>query len=556
MLDKLPGRLNFQPSLTTKGFLLYSPISILSFPVTILITNKDQSLWLMSFYGVLITILTYLVYITLITLGRKISASQANKILLFLIIPLLTGSARGGFFYCLVEIVDLQQPSNLLERVLSSTLTTIFWLYLANYLIGVSRNFLFKYQAALNQYLGSKTKQSTATQLSEKTVKTLTDLQLNLSAAVERYADKSDPESFRKLSAVLTQQINDQIRPISRRIWIRNLSEFPVFKIDQLFKDALVSLDFSWRIFVTLISFLSLFSNLAVRSLSESALRTLTFLIVLLGIRMVQNLLNKRGGLNPLRINLIYLITYGLLPVLISEAMVEASGYDGDWAATLLISPIAPVLMIVLSLLRLTAKDRSAILEILESSTGALSANQPAQEQIESASVASFLHNSLQSELLALSKKLAEAAENPDKNKAAALLEQVAAMTNRSIAEDFVKFAESPFERLVDVINSWKGILEIELDFDVESLSQNEKAAIIVQTIEEVATNVTRYDNATNLQISAVNSDLGITLSFQSNGGGKLVKAKGLGSNWFDKVAVSQWSITKNQNGSLLIIVI
>lgn len=510
----------------------------------------------MSFYGVLITILTYLVYITLITLGRKISASQANKILLFLIIPLLTGSARGGFFYCLVEIVDLQQPSNLLERVLSSTLTTIFWLYLANYLIGVSRNFLFKYQAALNQYLGSKTKQSTATQLSEKTVKTLTDLQLNLSAAVERYADKSDPESFRKLSAVLTQQINDQIRPISRRIWIRNLSEFPVFKIDQLFKDALVSLDFSWRIFVTLISFLSLFSNLAVRSLSESALRTLTFLIVLLGIRMVQNLLNKRGGLNPLRINLIYLITYGLLPVLISEAMVEASGYDGDWAATLLISPIAPVLMIVLSLLRLTAKDRSAILEILESSTGALSANQPAQEQIESASVASFLHNSLQSELLALSKKLAEAAENPDKNKAAALLEQVAAMTNRSIAEDFVKFAESPFERLVDVINSWKGILEIELDFDVETLSQNEKAAIIVQTIEEVATNVTRYDNATNLQISAVNSDLGITLSFQSNGGGKLVKAKGLGSNWFDKVAVSQWSITKNQKGSLLIIVI
>lgn len=556
MLDKLPGRLNFQPSLTTKGFLLYSPISILSFPVTILITNKDQSLWLMSFYGVLITILTYLVYITLITLGRKISASQANKILLFLIIPLLTGSARGGFFYCLVEIVDLQQPSNLLERVLSSTLTTIFWLYLANYLIGVSRNFLFKYQAALNQYLGSKTKQSTATQLSEKTVKTLTDLQLNLSAAVERYADKSDPESFRKLSAVLTQQINDQIRPISRRIWIRNLSEFPVFKIDQLFKDALVSLDFSWRIFVTLISFLSFFSNLAVRSLSESALRTLTFLIVLLGIRMVQNLLNKRGGLNPLRISLIYLITYGLLPVLISEAMVEAAGYDGDWAATLLISPIAPVLMIVLSLLRLTAKDRSAILEILESSTGALSANQPAQEQIESASVASFLHNSLQSELLALSKKLAEAAENPDKNKAAALLEQVAAMTNRSIAEDFVKFAESPFERLVDVINSWKGILEIELDFDVETLSQNEKAAIIVQTIEEVATNVTRYDNATNLQISAVNSDLGITLSFQSNGGGKLVKAKGLGSNWFDKVAVSQWSITKNQKGSLLIIVI
>lgn len=510
----------------------------------------------MSFYGVLITILTYLVYITLITLGRKISASQANKILLFLIIPLLTGSARGGFFYCLVEIVDLQQPSNLLERVLSSTLTTIFWLYLANYLIGVSRNFLFKYQAALNQYLGGKTQQSTATQLSEKTVKTLTDLQLNLSAAVERFADKSDPESFRKLSAVLTQQINDQIRPISRRIWIRNLSEFPVFKIDQLFKDALVSLDFSWRIFVTLISFLSLFSNLAVRSLSESALRTLTFLIVLLGIRMVQNLLNKRGGLNPLRINLIYLITYGLLPVLISEAMVEAAGYDGDWAATLLISPIAPVLMIVLSLLRLTAKDRSAILEILESSTGALSANQPAQEQIESASVASFLHNSLQSELLALSKKLAEAAENPDKNKAAALLEQVAAMTNRSIAEDFVKFAESPFERLVDVINSWKGILEIELDFDVETLSQNEKAAIIVQTIEEVATNVTRYDNATNLLISAVNSDLGITLSFQSNGGGKLVKAKGLGSNWFDKVAVSQWSITKNQKGSLLIIVI
>ena len=554
MLDKLFKRLNFQPSLTTKGFLLYSPISILSFPVTILITNKDQSLWLMSMYGVFVTIFSYIVYITLITLGKKISTSQASKFSQFLIIPVLTGAARGEFFYYLVEIVDLQQPSNLFERVLSSTLTTIFWLYLANYLIGVSRNFLFKYQAALNQYLGSKTQQSTPTQLSKKTVKTLTDLQLNLSAAVERFADKSDPESFRNLSLVLTQQINDQIRPISRRIWVKNLSEFPVFKLDQLFKDALVSLDFSWRTFVTLITALSLFSNLAVRSLSESALRTLIFLIVLVGIRIVQKLLNKKRSVIYLRNNLIYLITYGLLPVLISEAMVEAAGYEGDWVATLLISPIAPVLMIVLSLLRLTARDRSTILKILENSVDDLSANQPAQEQMESASVASYLHNSLQSELLALSKKLAEAAENPDKNKAAALLEQVAAITNRSIAEDFVKFAESPFERLADVIQSWRGILEIELDFDVKSLSQNEKAAIIVQTIEEVATNVARYDNATNLQVSAVNSDLGIALSFQSNGGGKLVKAQGLGSNWFDKVAVSQWSITKNQKGSLLII--
>jgi signal transduction histidine kinase len=275
---------------------------------------------------------------------------------------------------------------------------------------------------------------------------------------------------------------------------------------------------------------------------------------VLVGIRIVQKLLNKKRSVIYLRNNLIYLITYGLLPVLISEAMVEAAGYEGDWVATLLISPIAPVLMIVLSLLRLTARDRSTILKILENSVDDLSANQPAQEQMESASVASYLHNSLQSELLALSKKLAEAAENPDKNKAAALLEQVAAITNRSIAEDFVKFAESPFERLADVIQSWRGILEIELDFDVKSLSQNEKAAIIVQTIEEVATNVARYDNATNLQVSAVNSDLGIALSFQSNGGGKLVKAQGLGSNWFDKVAVSQWSITKNQKGSLLII--
>lgn len=454
----------------------------------------------------------------------------------------------------MVETLDLVQPSNLTNRLISSTLTTLFWLTLANYVMAVSRKFLFQYQSALNQYLRQLKNSNKSTSLSVQNASMLNSVQLNLSASVEAYIGKSDPASFRKLSAVLVQQINDQIRPLSRRIWIKELSQFPTIRFWQLLKDSIKSLSFSWRKFILLITGLSVLGNLAIRSTDETFWRTFSFLITISLIRVIYDRIRFLPQIQKTLFNLILLLMFGLLPVLVSEYFVDSIGYSGNWSATLIISPVAPVLMLILTLLRLANQDRNMILEILRNSSIVLPEDNPADLEIESASVASYLHNSLQSELLALSKQLEEAAKNPDSSRSAELLQRVSSTVNRSITDDFVRFNESPKDRLQAVIDSWLGILEIQVNFSIDLLSNNEKASIIVQTIEEVATNVSRYDNATVLSVSAEFKQNSVVLNLQSNGIGKLKRSKGFGTAWFNQVALSQWKIIKNETGSLLII--
>jgi hypothetical protein len=554
VLNKLLSNIKFRPKLTIQGFLLYSPISILGFPVSVLISNEDANKIQMFGYGLFLTIATFMIYQTLIFASNRFNRGIKTRLLVFIVIPIIAGGSRGLLFYWLVNKLNLIQPSDLLHRFISSLLTTIFWLYLANYLIGVSKNFLFQYQAALNQYLGNIEDEKQLVKISPQNAKALSELQLNLSASVEAYIDKNDPESFKKLSSALAAQINDQIRPLSRRIWIENLTEFPMVKYAQLFKDSLSTLVFSWRWFIFLIITLSFLGNLAIRGLYETFWRILPFAFVLFGLRFIYDRMINVRELSAFKFNLISLALFGFMPVVVSELFVNAIGYSGSWTATFLISPVVPVLMLALSFLHLTNQDRNMILGILKRSSPETLLNRPRAKNIEDASVASYLHNSLQSELLALSRQLEKAAENPDPTKSAALLQQVSSRVNRSIAEDFVRFAESPQERLVSVVNSWNGILEIQIKFQSDLLAVNSKAAYIVQTIEEVASNVSRYDNASTLIVTAEIKHSSIVLNFQSNGAGKLVKAKGLGSAWFNQVALAPWTIEKNSIGSLLII--
>ena len=243
-----------------------------------------------------------------------------------------------------------------------------------------------------------------------------------------------------------------------------------------------------------------------------------------------------------------------MIPVSVSEYFVQTIGFNGNWIATFAISPVAPVVIYILSLLRLAKQDRQMILNALEKSTVVEGSLLPSELVLERASIASYLHNTLQSELLALSRQLEVAASGDDPIRSAELLERVSSRVNRSIVEDFKQFSQSPLERLDLVISSWQGILDIKIDFPKELLADNRKHATIVQAIEEVATNISRYDVASELQVTADLTNGSVVLKFQSNGQGKLVKSRGIGSAWLSQIAVSEWSIEKNKTGTLLTI--
>ncbi len=537
-------------SLCITGFILYSPISILSFPVTVLVVNPGASLLLLTASGLALTVVIFVCYLPFIWIDSRISSeSYAIKFANFLITAATVGAIRGYFFYQTVDTLDLNHPGDLLNRILASTATTLFWLCTANILINFSRAFRSRYEQSLKKFIERNLSIIPSLLPSAQSATELTILQEELSKSLTSRLEDGDAQNLREVAELLKSKINLQLRPLSRRIWLRSLNEYPRIRYGQMLKDSINFLDFSKPIFISAILFLALLSNLSIRVLTESLLRTAIFLALLL---MIMSL----SRIRPFTNNNFYLATIGIVPVLGSEYTALLLGYSGSWTATSLITLVAPALIIVLSLFNLSLRDHGLIIELLESYEIHKIPNASKSFDVGERHLASFLHNSLQSELLSIAGQLEEAAISNDREKSAEILQRVSSLINRSFIDDFQKFAESPLERLETVRKSWSGILEIEIDIPEAALALPARNASLVQTIEEFAANSYRHGKATQITVIAVENAIGLHLTLKSNGSKKVSTKRGLGSEWLDQIAIGSWKMQSNLTGTSLEITI
>lgn len=537
-------------SLSVPGFILYSPISILSFPVTVLVVNPSASLLLLTASGLALTVVIFAFYLLFVWLDSRISSeSFALKFTNFLIAAIAVGAIRGYLFYQIVDALELKHPGGLLNRILASTATTLFWLCIANILINFSRSFRSRYEQSLKKFIERNLSIIPSLLPSAQSATELTILQEELSKSLTSRLEDGDAQNLREVAELLKSKINLQLRPLSRRIWLRSLNEYPRIRYGRMLKDSINFLDFSKPVFLSAILFLALLSNLSIRALNESLVRTLIFLLLLL---MILSLSKTRLFRN----NLLYLAAIGIVPVIGSEFISLLSGYSGSWTATLLITLVAPGLITVLSLFNLSLRDHGLIIELLESYEIHKIPSTSKSFDVAERHLASFLHNSLQSELLAIAGQLEEAAISNDREKSAEILQRVSALINRSFIDDFQKFAESPLERLETVRKSWSGILEIEIDIPEAALASPARNASLVQTIEEFAANSYRHGSGTKVSISAVENSIGLHLTLKSNGTKKISAKRGLGSEWLDQIAIGSWKMQSTLTGTNLKITI
>ena len=537
-------------SLSKAGFILYSPISILSFPVTLLVVNPGASLPLLIASGLALTAVIFACYLPFTWLDGLITKNNyALKFTNFLIAAIATGAIRGYLFYLTVDALDLNAPGGLLNRILASTATTLFWLCTANILINLSRAFRARYQQALNKFIQRNLPVIPSFMPSDQSAAELANLQEEFFKSFAARLEDDDAENLREVAELLKSKINLQLRPLSRRIWLRSLNEYPVIRFRQMLKDCIAFLDFSKKIYISALLFLALLDNVFIRTLTESLVRTTSFFAILLAI---MSLSKTRFFSN----NYLYMIAIGITPVIRSEYASLLLGYSGSWTATLLISLVAPALMIILSLFNLTLRDHALIIELLESYEIHKIPNTSKPFDIGERHLASYLHNSLLSELLAIAGQLEEAAVSNNREKSSEILQRVSSLINRSFIDDFQKFAESPYERLEAVRKSWMGILDIKIDVPQAILNFPERNAALVQTIEEFAANSYRHGKATQITATAFNNSIGIHLTLHSNGAEKISAKRGLGSEWLDQIALTPWKIQSTPSGTTLEITI
>ena len=533
-------------SLSKAGFILYSPISILAFPVTVLVINPGASFLLLLGTGFLLTVAMFLIYLPFTWIDQRIDqASSLAKSLNFLTAAITVGAIRGYLFFFIVDGLNLKAPGDLLNRVFASTATTLFWLSASNILINFSRTFRSRYQRSLNIFIKQNIGTISSLVPSLRSTTEVESLQIELTKSLSSKLQDGDAENLREVADLLKSKINLQLRPLSRRIWLRSLNEYPVIRFPQMLKDSIRFLDYSKQVFLGIMLILALLDNVFIRSLSESIVRTATFFAIVLLV-----LYFRRTRL--LQHNSFFLIVIGLVPVAGSEYISDVLGFTGSWTATLLISLVAPAVIIVLSLFNLTLRDHALIIELLENYEitripGSPKSFDPGERQL-----ASYLHNSLQSELLAIAGQLEEAATSNNHEKSSEILQKVSSLINRSFIDDFEKFSESPLERLDVVRKSWAGILNISIEIPTDLLDSPERNAKLVQTIEEFAANSYRHGKAKDIWVVAKRNEVGLQLTLRSNGSQKISTKRGLGSEWLDQIALQPWKLESTKGVTTL----
>ena len=533
-------------SLSKAGFILYSPISILAFPVTVLVINPGASFLLLLGTGFLLTVAMFLIYLPFTWIDQRIDqASSLAKSLNFLTAAITVGAIRGYLFFFIVDGLNLKAPGDLLNRVFASTATTLFWLSASNILINFSRTFRSRYQRSLNIFIKQNIGTISSLVPSLRSTSEVESLQIELTKSLSSKLQDGDAENLREVADLLKSKINLQLRPLSRRIWLRSLNEYPVIRFPQMLKDSIRFLDYSKQVFLGIMLILALLDNVFIRSLSESIVRTATFFAIVLLV-----LYFRRTRL--LQHNSFFLIVIGLVPVAGSEYISDVLGFTGSWTATLLISLVAPAVIIVLSLFNLTLRDHALIIELLENYEitripGSPKSFDPGERQL-----ASYLHNSLQSELLAIAGQLEEAATSNNHEKSSEILQKVSSLINRSFIDDFEKFSESPLERLDVVRKSWAGILNISIEIPTDLLDSPERNAKLVQTIEEFAANSYRHGKAKDIWVVAKSNEVGLQLTLRSNGSQKISTKRGLGSEWLDQIALQPWKLESTKGVTTL----
>jgi signal transduction histidine kinase len=208
------------------------------------------------------------------------------------------------------------------------------------------------------------------------------------------------------------------------------------------------------------------------------------------------------------------------------------------------------VLIVGVSAISLALSDRRLILENLKREVQELS--QESLLPFQSSHVASYIHNSLQSELTALALEFESESVKPEVGRSKALMEKLDALIRRSFGEDFANFIESPELRLARILDSWSQIIELKSTIDPLLFQDAGRGNLFVQLVEESLANAVRKGGATRVFISAILMENQLQVEITDNGTFDQRSTPGMGTDWIERHSDGDWSFEITTSGTVL----
>jgi hypothetical protein len=256
--------LNKNLRLSKAGFYLFLIPSVIAVPLATAWSETSYPFFSAMAIGILLTAVTFLIYLGLLVIRNSVASRFEDDYRFASAAIIFIGVCRGFIFYGILELLDYEQPSSLIQRVLNSTLTTVIWLGLANIVVEVNRRYKRKFRAILSQLLVVNLRNSGSAQAGFAVI--AHDLALLQTRLQDSYFSvkgaSDDSESMRTAAKEIRVQIETALKPLSKRLWLDSMYEYPHLKFLRLIADAIWNLKYPFFPTIAVLT-LSTFVNLA-----------------------------------------------------------------------------------------------------------------------------------------------------------------------------------------------------------------------------------------------------------------------------------------------------
>jgi hypothetical protein len=537
--------------LSLTSFSLFLPISIAAVPFAFSFRENSPSILLLTFLGCLITSVSAGIYWALIKLSKQRNLS--DSLLANISILIFVGIMRGLTFFYSLELLGIKNPAPLLGRLVNSTYTVVFWVGLFSLLIEMNHRFKRKYRALLAQILVLKLRDGEQPDPGYAHLALdIARMQLNIKTTIqERKPEVQDSQHAEDLAQALREEIDQSLKPLSQRLWIKSLYTPPVAKVGSVLSTAVTELNYPFFLSAGLYAFANIVNTTQSLGLMAGGLFAISTFVVFSVFEILRRFLVAKSHKQKSTINILFISLIGLLVGGIVNLCFSLLELHYSFAVALFTSPSLPALIIVISSIRITLQDRETMMHSL---TEKVSKHKDIEyDLISHGNAASYLHNSLQSELTALAFQLDSLAQNPNPERNRAVMERLDALVSQSKSEDFKNFLETPQIRLNRIVNSWDGIADVKLDLDFAIWSDSMRSSLVVSLLQEAIANSVRSGRASHVEVRGELNGDSIVVTVADNGAATLLsERRGIGSQWIDRIAISDWKLEQTDFGRVL----
>ena len=551
--------MNSRIVITRQSYLLFSVISILAVPLTLVDQLNPINFLYFIGIGIGVTTAIGLLLISSITFTKNwfLNSSRQKQEFFSVLAIGVAGVLRGILLHYSIAWFGFTQPTNISTRIASSTTTTLLWFTAIAIFVTSRASFKSDYEAILRKTIvetSGKIELVDLELLPASLESELLEIEEVLGAAFGDDRPSNSKDSLTFAAAHIKNLIEDKIRPLSHRLWIESAAVAPKINIGTSLLASIKYLNIpplSTSIFLALATILNVSVTVG---LNQGIFATVIIFIEVLG---VLSLFQKKIRIwtnGKLFLNGLFLLVPGLL-LSLTFYMSNKFIFGRDFGSLNLIYVLIFIMVALpASSFQLANRDRERLISLIQAELTANGWRADLQEKYLTQNAAAYLHNLLQSELLAIAKQIETSSDDLESLNSRNDLEKLLDRLNRPIKDDFQKFLNNPIERLNRLQSAWKGIADVNIAIPTHALEDQNRNILLVQIVEEAIANAVRHAGATQVNVMAeLQEDTSVRFSIINNGVSSKEESVGLGSAWLDHHAPNSWTRKKLENGSELI---